>query len=225
MFEETVKVSISQGGKELAPEKNAKYFPRLYGGTYNLCTIWTSDLTVLGGTWGSVVGGSHSAYQYGGTKVTFGGSAQALDGLYGGGSSNTGALSGDVSLTITGGTVSGKLVIGGSGKFLKPGYNISMTVTGKPDLSGVRIINAGGDAEAASVVMDLGQFQNAGDQFTAYFNEAEYTKIVPAPAPAASFPVVMVIIAAVVVAAAGGAAVLVMKKKKTQVDIKKEEEV
>lgn len=226
VIEESVTVSLSQAGKALDAQKNAKYYPRLYGGCYNLSTIGTSDLTVFGGSWSTVVGGSHEAYQYGGANITFGGSAVAYDGLYGGGSDNDGALNGDVSLNITGGTISGKLVIGGSGKFLNPGYNISLVVAGKPDLSGVRIINAGGDGTGTSVVMDLGEFRNGGANFTAYYNETEYTKIVPAPDPNTGLGTVIVIVIAAVVVIGAVVMVLVVKKKKTaKAALEKEKEV
>ena len=229
VVEESVTVSLSQSGKALDPAKNTKYFPKLYGGTFNGQSVGSTDLTVLGGSWSTVVGGSYEGHLVGGASLTVGGNTVIYDGIYGGGSDNDGELMGDVKLNITGGTVSGKIVIGGSGQFLTEGYSITLTVTGKPDLSKVRIINAGGNEKAASVVLDLGGFRNAGANFTAYFNESEYTQIIPAPDPEVAGPdmtltIILICAGAVVVIGGAVAVILVLKKKKAAKAASEEEE-
>lgn len=219
VIEDTVRVSLSRQGELLDETANRKYFPKLYAGSYNLCIEGTTDLTVMGGRWSTIVGGSHEAYVKGGANVTIGGSAVVYDGVYGGCSSNTGILCGDVSVLINGGTVSGKLIAGGSGTFACDNYSITLTVRDWPDLSGVRIVNAGGSDAAAEIRMDLGEFKNGGENFTAYYNEADFTLIVPAPAPeprpgadADSLPIVLAVVAAVVLAGAVIAIVAGRKK-------------
>ena len=228
VINESVNVSLSLNGEALDAQKNAKYFPKLFGAAYNLPTDGDTDLTVLGGTWTSLVGGSHESYIKGGTKLTVGGNAHVYDGIYGGCSNNAGTLCGNVELNITGGTIGGKLIIGGSGAFSGEGYNITMTVTGWPDLSKVRIINAGGGGSASQVVMDLGGFKNGGSNFTAYYNADEFTQIVSAPEPeplpgqGSDLILVIVIIAVVVAAAAAVAAVILIKKKNAKGEPEKE---
>lgn len=225
VIEDTVHVSLSRQGEPLEEAANRKYFPKLYAGSYNLCIEGTTDLTVMGGKWNAVVGGSHEAYVKGGARVTIGGNAVVYDGVYGGCSSNTGILCGDVSVLISGGTVSGKLIAGGSGSFACDDYSIALTVRDWPDLSGVRIINAGGSAAAAEIRMDLGAFKNGGDNFTAYYNEGDFTQIVPAPEPEPKpgaggnvLPAVLAAVAAVAVAGAATVVVILLRKKKKHAD-------
>lgn len=220
VIEESVNVSLSLAGETLDNAKNSKYLPKIYGGTYNLSTVGDTDLTVLGGSWSAVIGGSHEAYMVGGTNLTVGGKTVVYDSIFGGSSSNSGTLCGDVKLNITGGTVSGKMIIGGSNRFAYDGYRIALTVSGKPDLSGVRIINAGGGSAAASITMDLGEFKNGGENFTAYYNANEFTEIVPAPEPEPEgSPILIPAITAAAMAVIAAAAVVIIavgKKKKAK---------
>lgn len=217
VINDTVSVSLSQAGQPLDGEQNSRYYPRLYGGSYNLSIIADSDLTVLGGTWSTVVGGSCSAYQVGGAQMTIGGSARVYSGIFGGGAANDGAICGSVSVLINGGTVAGKLVAGSASAFRKVPYSILFKVTGTPDLSGVRIINAGGDANASAIVMDLGEFEHDGESFTAYYNEADFTQIIGGAqeAPAGPGPGLWIAVGgAVALLAAAAVIVLTVKKKK-----------
>lgn len=209
VFEPSVHVTLCHAGQTLDEAEYSKYLPRLYGGYYNLAADGSTDLTVLGGSWSGVVGGSHESYLSGGTKLVFGGEAAAYEGIFGGGSDNRSTLCGDVDVQITGGTVRGKLVAGGSSQSGAPGRSVRLTVSGTPDLSGVRIINAGGaDAETT---LDMGQFQYRKGEFTAYYNEAEFAQVI-APQERAAFPIVPVAAGAAVVLAA--VIVLVAAKKR-----------
>ena len=214
VIEDTTTVTISCAGKMLDPAKNEKYYPRLYGGTYNILTVGDTDLTVMGGNWSTVVGGSNSGYLVGGTNLTIGGKAVVYDGVYGGGTHNDGGVSGNVNLNITGGSVAGKLIIGGATPFYTAPFDIRLTVSGKADLSGIRIVNAGGGGAAESVVMDMGDYRK-GSSFTAFYNEAEFTQIIPAPAQSGT--VIFIAVGAVVAAGAVAAAVVLIlrRKKKT----------
>lgn len=218
---DSVNMSLSLSGNPIDSDKNAKYFPRIYGGYYNLMSVGDTDLTVNGGRWTSVIGGSGEGVLVGGTTVAIGGNAIVSDGIYGGCSSNLGGIYGNVDARITGGTVSGKLIIGGSSPFYAAPYTVRLTVTGRPDLSKARIINAGGDKTVGTVVMDLGEFKNGGENFTAYYNEADFTEIIPAPPPSAEMNVPLIC-----AASAGGllvvaAAVLILCKKKKPVKAEK----
>lgn len=215
---DTVTSTLKHAGEKIDSVENKKYFPKLFGGYFMLCSAGDTDLTVNGGQWTFVVGGSRSVPLYGGTKLTFGGKAIAYDGIYGGSFTENGTLSGHVRVNINGGTASGKLIIGGAGEFDVMGYDIALKVSEHPDLSGIRIINVGGDEYANSKTIDLGEFTNGGDHFTAYYNPNDFTSIVEAPERTYNGEVnvvlIVVIAAAVVVAAAAVVVLLVLKKKK-----------
>ncbi len=190
VIEDSVTVSLSQSGTPLETEEYKKYLPHLFGGYYNLCGVGDTDLTVLGGTWANVCGGSHDGWRYGSCNLTFGGNARAYGGIYGGGDSKKAVVCGDVTVSVTGGTASGKMVAGTSGSFGISNYQVSLKISGWPDLSGITIVNAGtstGNGMAPlQVLLNMGEFKNAGENFTAYYNESDFSMIVPAPAPEAN---------------------------------------
>ena len=129
------------GGEKLAetPE-NAKYFPLVCGGSRYANFSGNTNLTVYSGTWQYVCGAS-SAFasgtlndQYGhltgSANLIFGGTAKTLTGLGGGTYSNGGSLSGDATVTITGGTVYGDIDAGGHGGFSSTDSKAKIIITG-----------------------------------------------------------------------------------------------
>ena len=86
-------------------------------------------------------------------------------------------------------------------------HNINFTISGYPDLSGLRAINAGTAARATNVVLDMSQFLNADKEFDPYVNVVGFTEILEAPAPqekpVETFTPVVLVAAAVCVSVSG----------------------
>lgn len=212
VIEPSVNVTLSMAGAPLNAAENSEYFPNIYGSYYNMFSEGYTDVTVLGGNWNLVVGGSHSGYLMGGTNVTVGGNATLYKGLVGGNDGGSGSVCGDVTVKVTGGTIAGKLVAGSASGFDTDEYNVLLQVEGEPDLSGIRIINAGADGFAKSVVMDLSKLRlrNSKD-FTAYYNAEDFTLV---QMPSGSNPIIRILIAAVAAAVAVTAAVVTVVRIK-----------
>ncbi len=119
---------------------NAYYFPLLTGGHRYKSVTGNPSLTVNGGKWQYVCGGcvgfayGENDNKYGiltgSTTVVFGGYARTIEGIGGGSYKNGGRITGNTSLTITGGTVYGDISIGGIGGFDGTESIASLTING-----------------------------------------------------------------------------------------------
>ena len=177
VFEDTVSVSASCNGEPLSKEDYASFFPDLLGGYFNLAEIGDSDLRVFGGTWGTVIGGGNEGFHCGGSRIEFGGSAEALTGICGGACSSGGSIAGDVDVSISGGSVSGKILLAGEGGNAIDGHSLRLSFSGAPDLSGLRLILAGASENAGSTVLDLSAFEGGAAAFPVPFNAADFSEL------------------------------------------------
>ncbi len=141
-LKDTFVVEAYLGSKKLDPtdpSTNSWFFPLLYGDNrYRSCSV-NPNVTINGGTWQYICGGiggfnrfeqDHHGLMEGDSNITFGGTAYTIDGISGGSYRTGGRLTGDASVTITGGTVCGNIDIGGIGGFADTDSTATLTVTG-----------------------------------------------------------------------------------------------
>lgn len=128
----------------------------VYGGSYENKSVYGTDVTIKGGTYKNIYGGSNEATVFGDTNVTVGGTATAED-VYGGGSICT--IKGSTNLTFEG-NASANYIYGGcevSGSGVSGGTNVNFkggTCTGvyggskyATQNSGTKVCMTGGTTE------------------------------------------------------------------------------
>lgn len=161
VFENTANVVLKQCGEPLDPVQHRMLLPNLYGGYFYGGTQASTDLTVNGGTWGCVIGGSGCCILIGESRLTVGQNAVILNGVYGGGDDpNEGGTGGDVYVTINGGTIAGDLYVSGTSDYVCDGCRCLWTVSGAPDLTGVENILPG-TLPTQQLSLELTDAQNA----------------------------------------------------------------
>lgn len=144
VFKETVNVYVQRKGVDLLLTQYSNLLPRLIGG-YALDSVWKdTDLTVLGGSWNTVIGGSSAACHVGTANLAIAGNAKIYHGVFGGGdNSDVYAQFGNVYVNITGGSISGPIYVSGVTPFGADTDTATWNIGGNPDFSGVTSVEAG----------------------------------------------------------------------------------
>ncbi len=196
VFRESFKVESinSETGKEYkAIEINADRFPMLYGGTRHLELSGNTDLTVLGGTWRTVSGGSGGftagAQKFGivrgGVDLEFGGNAVVFKDLNGGSANKEGSVGGDINMKITGGTVCGSIIASGKGGFENEYCFARVTITGTADLSKLTnimaYVNYAENKAPKGVTLDMSAYEGLTKWVEGKYNKDTFSQVKEQP--------------------------------------------
>lgn len=128
-FTDSVKMKAFNSGVENYESVRQNYLV-VYGGLDSSAVTGNTNLVLNGGTFNYIIGACGTGALTGNVNVTVGGTAKILNRVYAGGSGAAANVSGNVNITVNGGTIVDSIYLGGSSAGSNVAGNAVVTVNG-----------------------------------------------------------------------------------------------